>query len=169
MPGGLYFFTVALQNRKSNLLVEQIDLLKDAFRAVKRTYPFQIKSYVILPDHLHMVWKLPEGDSNYSGRWQRIKGIFSKSINQCGIPLAKTSHNEYRLWQRRFWEHTIKDWLDFENHVNYIHYNPIKHGLVKHLRDWPYSSFHYFVQQSLLNENWAGSCMEDRESSSFGE
>ena len=141
IPGGTFFFTVTLENRKSRLLIDQINLLKDAVQKVKNQDPFLIKAYVILPEHLHMIWELPKEDSNYSLRWKKIKTLFSKSIYKSGFELSKTRHNEYRLWQRRYWEHTIKDMQDFENHVNYIHYNPIKHGLVNDLHDWPFSSF----------------------------
>jgi putative transposase len=157
VPGGTFFFTVTLYNRKSCLLVERIELLKEAVHSVKNQYPFQMKAYVVLPEHLHMIWELPNGDSNYSLRWKKIKALFSKSINRSGFELPKTKHNEYRLWQRRFWEHAIKDMSDFENHVNYIHYNPIKHGLVNELHDWPYSSFHHYVQSGRLCEHWASS------------
>ena len=169
ITGGTFFFTVTLQNRKSRLLVEKINLLKEAVQRVKDQHPFQIKAYVILPEHLHMIWELPKGDSNYSQRWKKIKVQFSKSIQKSGFELSKTKHNEYRLWQRRFWEHTIKDMLDFENHVNYIHYNPIKHGLVKELRDWPYSSFHHYVQNGQLCENWTSSELKSIKGFFFGE
>ncbi|KTD25164.1 MULTISPECIES: REP-associated tyrosine transposase [Legionella] len=130
LPGGTFFFTVTLQNRKSELLIERVNLLKEAVQKVKAQHPFWIKAYVILPEHLHMIWELPKNDWNYSQRWKKIKAQFSRSVHKSGIALTKTRHNEYPLWQRRFWEHAIKDMKDFENHVNYIHYNPIKHGLV---------------------------------------
>ena len=170
VPGGTFFFTVTLKNRKSNLLVEKISLLKEAVQRVKDQHPFQIKAYVVLPEHLHMIWELPSGDSNYSLRWKKIKTLFSKSIHKAGVELSKTKHNEYRLWQRRFWEHVINDMSDLENHVNYIHYNPIKHGLVEDLRDWPYSSFHHYVQNGQIGENWASSRLGGVEATTcFGE
>jgi putative transposase len=169
ISGGTFFFTVTLQNRKSALLVEQVHLLKEAFRRVKSQYPFYIKAYVILPEHLHMIWELPPDDWNYSQRWQQIKAHFSKLVYKSGIELSKTKHNEYRLWQRRFWEHTIKDVRDFESHINYIHYNPIKHGLVNDLHDWPYSSFHHYVQRGLLSKNWADGVLSVIDSVCFGE
>lgn len=169
VPGGTFFFTVTLQDRKSNLLVERINLLKAGVQKVKNEYPFQIKAYVILPEHLHMIWELPQGDCNYSLRWKKIKAHFSKSLCQSGIILNKTKHHEYRLWQRRFWEHTIKDMLDFEDHVNYIHYNPIKHGLVKDLHDWPYSSFHHYVLTGQISEHWASCNLKKPQASCFGE
>lgn len=155
ISGGTYFFTLALQNRTSEILIEKIELFKEAIHTVKLEHPFNMKAYVILPDHLHTLWELPEDDFNYSVRWQKIKTRFSKAIINSGIVLNKTKHNEYDLWQRRFWEHTVRDQQDFENHVNYIHYNPIKHGLVDKLEDWPYSSFHHFVKTKKLPPNWA--------------
>jgi len=169
IPGGTYFFTITLQNRKSRLLVDRIHLFKKAVQRVKEQHPFKIKAYVVLPEHLHMIWELPKGDSNYSQRWKKIKALFSKSIHKSGLEISKTKHNEYCLWQRRFWEHTIKDMLDFENHVNYIHYNPIKHGLVDDLHDWPYSSFHHYVQSGLISENWGTSGLKDVDRFCFGE
>lgn len=160
VPGGTFFFTVTLRNRKSSVLVDQIHLLKEAVQRVKTQHPFLIKAYVILPEHLHMIWQLPHGDSNYSQRWKKIKALFSKSIHKSAFPLSKTRHNEYCLWQRRFWEHTIKDETDFEHHVNYIHYNPIKHGLVESLHHWPHSSFHHYLRIGRLPKNWADSMFE---------
>ena len=168
-PGGTFFFTATLRNRTSHLLTDNVDLLKAAFKKVKAQQPFHIKAYVILPEHLHMIWELPTGDWDYSVRWKKIKTLFSKSVYKSGIALSKTKHNEYRLWQRRFWEHTITNITDFENHVNYIHYNPIKHGLVKELRDWPHSSFHHYVLQGQLPEHWGSSGLKNSENFCFGE
>ncbi|MGM9455214.1 REP-associated tyrosine transposase [Legionella bozemanae] len=168
VPGGTFFFTVTLQNRKSGLLIDRINLFQDAFQSVKRQHPFQIKAYVVLPEHLHMIWELPKGDANYSLRWKKIKTLFSKSVHQSGFELSKTKHHEYRLWQRRFWEHTIKDMLDFENHLHYIHYNPIKHGLVDDLHDWPHSSFHHYVRSGRIDKHWASSRLNNIDDFYFG-
>ena len=165
--GGTFFFTVTLRNRKSTILVDHINLLKDAFQTIKTQHPFQTKAYVILPDHLHMIWQLPQGDSNYSQRWKKIKTLFSKSVHKSGLPLMKTKHNEFYLWQRRFWEHAIRDEKDFENHFNYIHYNPIKHGLVESLHQWPHSSFHHYLHVGKLSENWSNLVLDHV--SQFGE
>src|SRR5688572_24921864 len=108
LPGGTFFFTLTLQNRKSCLLVDHIHLLKLAIQKVKEIHPFQIKSYVVLPEHLHMMWELPPEDADYSKRWKKIKAYFSKAVYRLGITPPKTKHNEIRLWQRRFWEHTIR-------------------------------------------------------------
>ena len=169
MPGGTFFFTVTLQNRKSCLLVDKINLFKEAVQQVKTKLPFQIKAYVICPEHLHMIWELPKNDSNYSERWKKIKALFSKLVHRSGFKLSKTKHNEYRLWQRRFWEHAIRDLTDFENHVNYIHFNPIKHGLVENLHDWPHSSFHHYVKRGTISENWAVSPLKCVDGLYFGE
>lgn len=152
--GGTYFFTVTLKERRSRLLIEKIHLLKEAVQKVKKLHPFQIKGWVVLPEHLHMIWELPAWDADYSTRWKKIKIAFSKSIVKSGIFLSKTKHNEYNLWQRRFWEHTINDWDDYENHLNYIHYNAVKHGLAESPKDWPHSSFLYYVQKGWLDKNW---------------
>ena len=169
VPGGTFFFTVTLRNRNISLLTDKVLLLKEAFQSVKKQHPFKIKAYVILPEHIHMIWELPDGDFNYSIRWKKIKTFFSKFLVDSGFKFSKTKHGEYRLWQRRFWEHTIKDMADFENHVNYIHYNPIKHGLVRSLQDWPYSSFHFFVQQGKLEKNWGRSEFKSVVDICFGE
>ena len=111
---------------------------------------------MILPDHLHVVMTLPLDDADFSGRWRRIKGHFSSRLIAAGAPLKRHANGDLALWQRRFWEHTIRDDNDFARHVDYIHFNPVKHGLVSRARDWPYSSFHVYVRQGLLPEDWAG-------------
>lgn len=123
---------------------------------------------VVLPDHLHAVWTLPEGDADFPSRWKSIKSAFTRASARAGVPLRKNSKGEYDLWQRRYWEHTIRDDVDFERHVNYIHYNPVKHGLAGCVADWPYSSFHRYVRLGLLRNDWAGKPNDD-ESVCFGE
>jgi putative transposase len=118
--------------------------------------PFIIDAIVILPDHLHTLWTLPEGDADYSGRWRAIKSRFTHSLLASSVSLTRDNRGEYLLWQRRFWEHTIRDELDFTHHVDYCHWNPIKHGCVQYLADWPYSSFHRYVRYGLLPANWTG-------------
>jgi putative transposase len=168
VPGGTCFFTVTLRDRKSRALTEHIDVLRCAFREVLKTHPFRTNAIVVLPDHLHAGLTLPESDSDYSRRWQNIKRLFSKSLARPGVHLAKDARGEYSLWQRRFWEHTIRDERDLETHVDYIHYNPVKHGLVTRVADWPYSSFHRYVRLGWVNADWAAdpSGFEDKE---FGE
>jgi len=165
--GGSYFFTVTLHDRQSHTLTDHIDLLRVGFRETQRRWPFVIDAIVILPDHLHTVWTLPAGDADYSGRWRSIKGRFTRAVRESGKPLPHHANGGYALWQRRFWEHTLRDARDLERHVDYIHYNPVKHGYVPAAVDWPYSSLHRYVKQGLLPENWAGGGrIEDR---SFGE
>lgn len=123
---------------------------------MRRAQPFQIGAIVVLPDHLHSVWTLPQGDANYPHRWRLIKGRFARALVESGAPIILNSKGEYDLWQRRFWEHTVRDERDFHAHVDYIHYNPVKHGLVGRVCDWPYSSFHRFVRLGWLSEDWAG-------------
>ena len=117
---------------------------------MKSRHPFKTLAYVILPDHCHLIWELPPEDGNYSLRWREIKKRFSQALVKQGIELSKNKFNEYNVWQRRYWEHTIRDAKDFENHVNYIHYNPVKHQLVKKVKKWEYSSFHDYVRKGLL-------------------
>jgi putative transposase len=129
MPGGTFFFTVTLADRRARLLVENIDLLRAAFRTARSERPFAIDAIVVLPEHLHVVMTLPSGDADFSGRWRRIKGYFSSALLRSSTPIARRPNSELALWQSRFWEHTIGDDDDFARHVDYIHYNPVKHGL----------------------------------------
>lgn len=154
--GGTYFFTVNLKNRKENYLTCYIEQLRESFRIVKQQYPFEIVASVILPDHLHIIWTLPDNDSVYSTRWKAIKSKFTKLLIKEDVLLNKNKKGEYNLWQRRFWEHKIRDELDLKCHVDYIHYNPVKHGHVKQVIDWPHSSFHSYVDKNYLKIDWSG-------------
>jgi putative transposase len=156
IKGGKYFFTVTLRDRQSKLLIDEVDLLKNAMKLTQLNHPYLIEAVVVLPDHIHAVWRLPEDDANYSLRWGKIKSYFTRGLQKLGYKLEKNNRNEYKNWQRRFWEHTIIDERDFEAHVNYIHYNPVKHGLVERPLDWPYSSFHRYVHKGLLPKDWGG-------------
>lgn len=160
VPGGTYFFTVTLADRRSRILVDHVAALRMAFRATRRERPFAIDAVVVLPEHLHAIFTLPPDDSDFSGRWRRIKAHFTREVVAAGAPINRRSNGEHALWQRRFWEHTIRYETDFARHVDYIHFNPIKHGLVSRVRDWPYSSFHRYVRQGLLPEDWAGDVNE---------
>jgi len=125
-------------------------------------HPFKIDAFVLLPDHLHCIWSLPQGDDNFSTRWRLVKSYFSRrceSQYQGNISASREKKREQAIWQRRFWEHVIRDDKDFVNHVQYIHYNPVKHGLVRAPKDWEYSSFHRYVQAGIHDEMW-GSGME---------
>ncbi|GAB6041876.1 REP-associated tyrosine transposase [Endothiovibrio diazotrophicus] len=169
VPGGSFFFTVTLRDRRSNLLVRHVDELREAVRAVKRTRPFEIVAMVVLPDHIHALWVLPEGDSDYPGRWRAIKSRFTRALVQRGLGLMRDKRGEYRFWQRRYWEHTIRDDEDLTRHVDYIHYNPVKHGHVGRVRDWPHSSFHRFVADGRLPPEWGEIGPPGEEGLRFGE
>jgi len=157
VPGGTYFFTVNLLERSSGLLVTQVALLREAVRQVRRKRPFHVDAWVILPDHMHAVWTLPPDDSDYSGRWKAIKIAFAKGIPKTELLSAvRARKGERGIWQRRFWEHTIRDDRDYEAHIDYVHINPVKHGMAVRVRDWPYSSLHRFMRQGLYPSNWAG-------------
>jgi putative transposase len=159
--GGTYFFTVNLLDRKKSLLVDHVDCLRESVRKVKQKRPFSIEAWVILPDHMHTVWTLPEGDSDYSGRWREIKKAFSKAIPANEYrSTARIKQGERGIWQRRFWEHTITSERDYRNHIDYVHVNPLKHGLVAQVKDWPYSSFHHHVRQGVYTENWCSRRLE---------
>jgi putative transposase len=166
VTGGTFFFTVVLENRRSSLLVDKIASLRLAFRVARGERPFKIDAIVILPDHLHVVM-MPEDDSNFSGRWRRIKSVFSRQVVAEGVPAKRNRRGKYALWQRRFWEHTVRDEKDFARHIDYIHYNPVKHGLVSRVSDWPHSSFHRYVRSGWLPEDWGGTV--EAANTAFGE
>jgi putative transposase len=167
IEGGKFFFTLTLADRKSALLVEHIDDLRLAFRVARQERPFTVDAIVVLPDHLHAMLTLPEGDDDFPGRWRRIKGDFSKRVLRRGVDVKRHANGELALWQRRYWEHTIRDDSDFARHADYIHYNPVKHRLVPRVRDWPHSSFHRYVREGILPLDWAGDAREN--SLRFGE
>lgn len=154
-----WFFTVNLaQRHNNNLLIQEIDSLRIAFRYVQQRKPFHINAVVILPDHLHCMWTLPPGDDDYSTRWNLLKGHFSRAINPGErISDSRLKRRERGIWQRRFWAHLIVNQDDFNHHVDYIHWNPLKHGHVKQIGDWPYSSFHRFVKAGIYPANWGHS------------
>jgi putative transposase len=160
VPGGTYFFTVTLRDRHAGMLVEHIDGLRMAFRTTRREQPFVIEAMVVLPDHIHAVWTLPPRDDDYAGRWKSIKSRFTHALVKAGVGLMRNAKGEYNLWQRRYWEHTIQDDTDLSRHVDYIHYNPVKHGWVKRVHEWPYSTFHRFVKRGLCPLDWAGGDVE---------
>lgn len=167
LPGGTYFFTVTLVDRRSSVLVENVDALRNAFRTARRERPFELDAIVILPDHLHAVMTLPPHDADFAGRWRRIKGHFSSALLRDGVEITRHSNGELALWQRRYWEHTIRDGGDFARHIDYAHFNPVKHGYVRCVCDWPHSSFHLYVRNGMLPEDWAGENGESRDG--FGE
>ncbi|GGP25691.1 REP-associated tyrosine transposase [Silvimonas amylolytica] len=157
VDGGSYFFTVALTNRKENLLIWHIDQLRSAIQTVRRTHPFLIDAWVVLPEHMHCIWTLPEGNADYPFRWRLIKLLFSRALPYTEfVTSTAQARGEQGIWQRRYWEHTIRDEEDFARHVAYIHFNPVKHGYVRRVVNWPYSTFHRYVASGLLPEDWAG-------------
>jgi len=167
VPGGMFFFTVTLADRRSSVLVDHVDLLRNALRVARQERPFVIDAIVILPEHLHAILTLPPNDFDFSGRWRRIKGYFSSALIDASTQLKRRPNGSLALWQRRFWEHTIRDEGDFARHVDYIHFNPVKHTLVQRVCDWPYSSFHRYVRDGILPEDWAGDAGQS--GGSFGE
>ena len=156
IKGGCYFFTVNLLERDKSLLVEHVVLLRESVRVCQQKRPFHIDGWVVLPEHMHCIWTLPEGDDDYSGRWKMIKTHFSK-----GLPKderrskVRIKRGERGIWQRRFWEHMIRDDFDYKKHLDYLHFNPVKHGWVKRVIDWPYSSFHRYVKSGHYPAGWA--------------
>ena len=158
LPGGTYFFTVNLLQRYPNdLLVRHIDILRSEVRAVREKRPFVIDAWVVLPDHLHCVWTLPPGDDDFTNRWRLIKQGFSKALpiteRRSAVRMAR---GERGIWQRRFWEHAIRNETDYAAHIDYCHINPFKHGYVQRFADWPYSTFHRDVERGIYPLDWAG-------------
>lgn len=163
MPGGTYFFTVnLLQRQRCDSLVRHIDHLRAAVRDVRIRHPFTIHGWVVLPDHIHCILSLPPGDSNFPLRWRLIKGNFSKRLphSERRSP-SRQKRGERGIWQRRYWEHLIRDERDFNSHMDYIHINPVKHGLVPCVADWPYSTFHRLVERGVYDRDWADSTFAD--------
>ena len=166
--GSVFFFTVVLAERPSNLLVDQIDRLRQVYRTIQQRRPFETIAICVLPDHLHALWALPDGDADFSSRWSLIKSGFSRGLDPAQArSTSKVAKREKGIWQRRYWEHVIRDDTDFERHVDYIHFNPVKHGYVARVSDWPHSSFHRYVERGLLAADWGGD-MRDIQGS-FGE
>jgi REP-associated tyrosine transposase len=161
IPGGCFFFTVNLADRRLRLLTEHVDALRSAFREARQRHPFTIDAVVVLPDHLHAVWTLPEGDRDFATRWRLIKSTFSRNF-AVGEPISasRVAKGERGIWQRRYWEHTIRDENDLARHIDYVHINPMKHGLVERVGDWPYSSFYRMVKLGIYPEDWAGDAAE---------
>jgi putative transposase len=157
IEGGVFFFTVTLADRTSDLLVRDIDRLRDVYGSVALRYPFESVAICILPDHLHAIWSLPENDADFPRRWGLIKSGFSRALPVSdGRSASKITKREKGIWQRRYWEHAIRDDTDLDRHVTYIHLNPVKHGLVPRVVDWPHSSFHRFVARGDLPGDWGG-------------
>jgi len=166
-PGGTWFFTVNLLERHDNpLLVTHIDVLRAAIRRTRREHPFAIHAWVVLPEHMHCILELPEGDADFALRWRLIKARFSASIPATQWRNdVRQRRRERAVWQRRFWDHLIRDQADFNAHMDYVHINPVKHGLVNKLADWPYSTYHRLVRAGVYPPDWGAMPLraEDRE------
>jgi len=155
VAGGTYFFTVALADRRSDLLVREIAALRAAVARTRRLHPFQIDAWVVLPDHMHAVWTLPEGDAAFSTRWALIKPLFCVSIPRGEARSASRVAKRARgVWQRRFSEHTVRDAEDFARHIDYVHFNPVKDGLTASAGGWPYSALQQGVARGEYPANW---------------
>jgi putative transposase len=161
--GQVYFFTVVTHNRREILTTELgRKSLRGAINAVRAQHPFRLTAVVLLPDHLHAVWELPAGDTDYSSRWRLIKSSFTRLWTEAGGDLgpvgpSRTRKGERAVWQRRFYEHTCRDDDDLRRCVDYVHVNPLKHHMVDRVVDWPWSSFHRYVRLGEYTSSW-GSC-----------
>ena len=155
--GGCYFFTVNLANRQNNdLLIREIAALREAIRQTRINHPFEIDAIVVLPEHLHTIWQLPPDDHDFSTRWRLVKSRFSQAIKTDEhVSESRKKKGERGVWQRRFWEHLIRDEEDYARHADYIHYNPVKHRHCATAADWPYSSFHRWVARGIYPLDWA--------------
>lgn len=155
VKGGTYFFTVNLAERDLRLLVDRVDALRTAVAQVKRRHPFYIDAFVVLPDHLHAIWTLPVGDADFAMRWMLIKAGFSRRLVKGERRNAsRAGKGERGIWQRRYWEHLIRDDGDYERHVDYVHFNPVKHGYVGCAADWAYSSVHRYIASGMRDRDW---------------
>jgi putative transposase len=171
IPGAVYFFTVVTHRRQPFLTdLRCRAALRDAVNRVRSEMPFEIVAWVLLPDHLHALWRLPLNDRDFSLRWSLIKQQVTRDcatwLPPQSLSASRARRGEGGLWQRRFWEHLIRDEADLSRHLDYIHYNPVKHGLVESVRDWPYSTFHRHVKQGTYPADWGGMA---EEAGSFGE
>lgn len=173
--GGTYFFTVNTYRRQPVLIDEDVrDALREGIDKTREVMPFQILAWVLLPDHLRCIWMLPEGDADFAKRW----GMIKRHVSQCcgdrlnheeWLSESRRKRNETSLWQRRYWEHQIRDEADFARHVDYIHWNPLKHGLVEKVAEWPYSTFHQYLARGVYSQNWCGDFSGVWNDAEFGE
>jgi len=156
--GASFFFTVVTYRRKKILCHDtNITLIKEAVKHVMGRHPFTVDAIVVMPDHIHCIWTLPENDSDFSTRWRMIKGRFTRrcdGVYRSSITASRARKAEQAIWQRRFWEHQIRDEGDFRRHVDYIHYNPVKHGVADSPGEWPHSSFHRYVKEGVYERDW---------------
>lgn len=162
--GATYFITFNLLDRQSKLLTAHIEEFRIAYRRTQHSVPFELNALVVLPDHVHLMMTLPEGDDNCAKGISCLKGQFSSQLQKSEfINESRVNKGERGIWQRRFWEHRIRDELDYQRHMDYIHYNPVKHGHVLKVSDWAYSTFHRYVQQGVYPANWASGGLTDFE------
>lgn len=156
ITGATVFFTVNLTNRKSDLLLHQIKHLREVVRQTQAERPFHIAAWVVLPDHMHCIWTLPRGDADYATRWRILKSRFSRGMQKGQTRQSHLARNERGIWQRRFWEHHIRDQADYDAHIRYCWINPVKHGFVTRAADWPYSSIHRDIRLGMVEPEWSG-------------
>ena len=174
-PGASYFFTVVTYKRQEILThPESRKILRKIILDVKKEYPFKIDAWVLLPEHIHSIWTLPTGDHDFSKRWGLIKAGFSSHAKTLfhhpeWINNSKKKHRERTIWQRRFWEHQIRDQTDFNLHIDYMYWNPVKYGHVSRVIDWPYSTFHRDVKKGIYSSNWGSDSTIKIEPRDFGE
>jgi putative transposase len=175
LDGGTFFFTVVTYNRRPILTTPVArEILHSAWTNVQERFPFKTDAICLLPEHLHCIWTLPAGDTKFSIRWKEIKRLFTRDYLYRVGPgeFRNQSHQkqgEAAIWQRRFWEHTIQNQDDLARHIEYIFFNPVKHGLVECVSEWQWSSFHQFVKLGLYPNEWGGSKVRDEKGSIFGE
>jgi len=165
--GGTYFFTVNLADRHSDILTRHVDDLRAVIDSVKARHAFSIVAMVVLPEHLHTIWRLPSDDANYPMRWSLIKAGFSRRLDKTEtIRPSRLAKRERGIWQRRYWQHQIHDEADLTQHVDYIHFNPVKHGWTERAVDWPHSTRHEYIARGWLSNDWGN---YPDEAGSFGE
>lgn len=155
IPGATFYVSLSLADGQSSALVDHIAALRGAMHDAREKAPFEIKALVILPNHFHAIVTLPQGDDDFAGRWRLINSGFTSTITAAKNSMIRDADDEYALWQKRYWEHAISDATELARHIEYIHFNPVKHGLVERASEWPHSSFHRFVRRGLLPGNWA--------------
>lgn len=167
IAGGCYFFTVVSYKRQTILCHPAVRAaLKSAIQQVRIQYPFNIHAWVLMPDHLHCIWQLPENDNDYAKRWGMIKRSVTQQCQSLDIIKSKPSESRQKrhesgLWQRRYWEHFIRNKMDYQQHFDYTHWNPVKHGIVSKVSDWPHSTFHRYVKEEIYPEDWGGNNIQD--------
>ena len=156
LAGVTYFFTVNLAERRDDYLTQHMDLLRDVIHRVKIAHPFHIDAMVVFPDHIHAMWTLPDDYADYPMRWSLIKAGFSRGLSKTErINESRQSKRERGIWQRRYWEHLIRNDRDYAAHVDYIHINPVKHGYVIRAVDWPHSLIHQYVERGWAAPDWS--------------